>query len=193
MESFLYIDKYIFEFINHDLSNRVFDVILVFFRNKTVWLPLYLFLISYFIYNFGKKGIFIILFAFVGTGIADYTSSSIIKPAVARIRPCNAPLENPDMITRVNCGSGYSFPSSHASNHFTMGVYFYLIFMGIYRRYAFIFPVWAAIIAFAQVYVGVHYPFDAIAGALLGTIYGFLFYRLCRSFLERIYSKQLLI
>lgn len=193
METILHIDQYLFEIINHDLSNKFFDLILVFFRNKIVWLPLYLFLISYFIFNFKKKGIFIILFAFTGTGIADYTSSSIIKPAVARIRPCNAPQENPYLIRRVNCGSGYSFPSSHASNHFTLGVFFYLTFLGIYRRYAFLFLIWAALIAFAQVYVGVHYPIDAFAGALLGTILGLLFYRLCGSFLERIYSKRFLI
>lgn len=193
MDTLLHIDRYIFEFINHDLSNRTFDLILVFFRNKIVWLPLYLFLISFFIFNLKKKGILIVLFAFTGTGIADYTSSSIIKPSVERLRPCNAPQENPDLILRVNCGGGYSFPSSHASNHFAMGVFFYLIFLGIYRKYAFLFLVWAAIIAFAQVYVGVHYPIDVLAGALLGTIIGYLFYRLCSLFLERIYSKQILI
>jgi membrane-associated phospholipid phosphatase len=193
METLLHIDRYLFEFINHDLSNRVFDLILVFFRNKTVWLPLYLFLISFFIFNFKKKGILVILFAFAGTGIADYTSSSLIKPAVERIRPCNNIQENPDLIKRVNCGSGYSFPSSHATNHFSLGVFFYFIFLRIYRRYAFLFLIWAAIIAFAQVYVGVHYPIDVFAGAILGSVIGYLFYRLCSLLLERIHSIKILI
>lgn len=190
METILNIDKLLFEFINHDLSNRVFDLVLVFFRNKTVWLPLYLFLISFFIFNFKKKGIIIILFAFVGTGIADYTSSSIIKPAVERLRPCNDPQLNPELVLRVNCGSGYSFTSSHATNHFALGAFFYLVFLTIYRKYALLFLIWAAIISFAQVYVGVHYPIDVISGALLGTIIGYSFYKLCNFFLLRTFSWQ---
>jgi undecaprenyl-diphosphatase len=34
--------------------------------------------------------------------------------------------------------------------------------------------IWAPLIAFAQVYIGVHYPLDVLAGALLGSLYGLL-------------------
>jgi undecaprenyl-diphosphatase len=167
MESLLYIDRILFEFINNDLSNRFFDVTLVFFRNKVVWLPLYLFLISFFVFNFKRRGIFIIIFAFLSAGMADYVSSSIIKPAVARVRPCNAPQDNKELVKRVSCGNGYSFPSSHATNHFALGTFFYIIFLGINRRVSIAFIIWAAIISFAQVYVGVHYPIDVATGAFL--------------------------
>ncbi|MBK8080597.1 MAG: phosphatase PAP2 family protein [Saprospiraceae bacterium] len=39
-------------------------------------------------------------------------------------------------------------------------------------RYAFM--AWATMIALAQVYVGLHYPFDVIGGALLGSFIGFI-------------------
>jgi undecaprenyl-diphosphatase len=64
----------------------------------------------------------------------------------------------------VHCGGGKSFPSSHAANNFgaaTILTYFY-------RKIAWIFFSLAALVAFSRVYVGVHYPFDVLAGAILG-------------------------
>jgi undecaprenyl-diphosphatase len=79
------------------------------------------------------------------------------------------------IVSRIDCGTGYSFPSSHASDHFAITVFLIIVF---YRRYKWILPVgllWAATISFAQVYVGVHYPFDVTAGAIYGTLVGWLF------------------
>jgi len=42
------------------------------------------------------------------------------------------------------------------------------------KKWAAIGFIWAAIIAFSQVYVGVHYPFDVLAGSLLGIMAGTL-------------------
>lgn len=113
--------------------------------------------------------------------IGDLVSSRIIKPAVARIRPCNDINLTHEIIHRVPCGSGYSFPSAHATNHFAIAVFLIVIF---YDRWKPILPIgiaWAFIISFAQIYVGVHYPLDTLAGALLGTIVGL--------FTSKIYQK----
>ncbi len=176
MDFLFQIDYSLFEFINQDIGNSFFDVFLVFMRNMYVWIPLYLFLILFFILNFKKKGILIITIAGVTAGIADYTSSSIIKPNVQRVRPCND--NNVESIARVDCGVGYSFPSSHATNHFALGIYFFLVFLGINKFVASAFVLWAIIISFAQVYVGVHYPLDVTAGMILGVFIGMLMYKL---------------
>jgi undecaprenyl-diphosphatase len=63
--------------------------------------------------------------------------------------------------------------SAHATNHFAVAVYFSLLFKSRLPRmlpYAFI---WATSIAFSQVYVGVHYPFDVICGAITGCWFGY--------------------
>ncbi|RZL15228.1 MAG: phosphatase PAP2 family protein, partial [Pedobacter sp.] len=81
---------------------------------------------------------------------------------------------------RVPCGSGYSFPSAHATNHFGIAVFLILVF---YKKWKPILPLgllWAFSIAFAQVYVGVHYPVDIICGSLLGTLLGFISFRLVK-------------
>lgn len=174
MEYIQNLDHTIFQWINQDMSNVFFDYFFTFIRNKYSWLPLYLFLIAFFIFNFKTKGIVILLVAFTTAGIADFTSSSLIKPSVERLRPCNDLELNPDIVSRVDCGAGYSFPSSHATNHFAIGIFFYLIFLGISKRFAIFFPIWAGLISIAQVYVGVHYPIDIFAGMILGSIIGFV-------------------
>ncbi|MCC6283519.1 MAG: phosphatase PAP2 family protein [Saprospiraceae bacterium] len=163
-------DATLFHFINTGLSNPVFDALLPFCREKWFWAPVYLFLALFFLTNFGTKGWIFIAAMAVAVGMADFTSSSIIKKNVRRIRPCN----NPEMVvqTRVPCGSGYSFTSSHAANHFAVAV-FIIGLLGDQRRW--ISPLallWAGLIAFSQVYVGVHYPLDVICGALLGAAIG---------------------
>ena len=184
------IDQSIFTFINQSLSNNFFDNFLVFIRNKYVWLPLYMFLIAFFIFNFKKKGLIIILIAFITVSISDFTSAGLIKPTVERLRPCNDIGENPNVISRVNCGGGYSFPSSHASNHFALGVYFFLIFFSLSKVVSYSFLIWAGLISFAQIYVGVHYPIDILGGLILGSIIGFLEFKFFKQIENRYFIKN---
>ncbi|MEZ4909141.1 MAG: phosphatase PAP2 family protein [Saprospiraceae bacterium] len=184
------IDHELFAYINHGISNEFFDSITVFVREKIVWLLLYLFLISFFIFNFSKKGILIILFAFLTAGSSDYISASIIKPYVERLRPCNDVNNNPDIVIRVGCGHGYSFPSSHASNHFAIATFFFLAFGGIVKkRYSSILFLWALLISLSQVYVGVHYPSDIFVGSLLGISIGIILYYLEEKTASKIFKK----
>lgn len=86
-------------------------------------------------------------------------------------------------VKRVPCSNGFSFTSSHATNHFALGTFFFLLFS--FTAYRFLFLVWAGVISFAQVYVGVHYPVDVICGALLGILIGFISFK----FLQFLNSK----
>lgn len=167
-------DYEMFHFINRSLSNGFFDFIMPLLRNRLFWIPLYLFIVIFCVNRYRKKGIVIILALLVSFAIADVVSARIIKPYVKRVRPCNELSLADQVIRRVPCGTGYSFPSAHACNHFAIACCLIGIF---YRKWRFILPigiVWAGSIAFAQVYVGVHYPIDVAAGAVLGSIIGLL-------------------
>ena len=70
------------------------------------------------------------------------------------------------------CSGGYSFVSNHAANHFGMGTFFFITFRHILKNWVWLGLFWAGLIAYAQVYVGVHYPMDVFAGGLLGLAFG---------------------
>jgi membrane-associated phospholipid phosphatase len=139
---------------------------------------LYIFIIAFCIYRYKKTGAYIIVLLALTVGLADRGSAGVIKPFFQRLRPCHEPAIANTIITRVPCGSGYSFPSSHASNHFAIACFLSLVF---YSRWKYIWWVaipWAFLISFAQVYVGVHYPFDVTFGALFGMLIGYVVYLL---------------
>lgn len=165
-------DAELFLKINRGLSNDFFDFIMPLLRNRFFWSPLYIFIIVFCIRQYKKQGYYLILGILITFALGDLIASRLIKPNVQRIRPCNEIKLTSTIIKRVPCGSGYSFPSAHATNHFAIAVFLIGIF---YRKWKAILPwglAWATIISFAQIYVGVHYPIDTFAGAILGTCIG---------------------
>jgi len=174
----LQLDKHLFYLINHDLSNPVFDWLLPIIRNPKVWIPLYVFIFVFCIYRYKKTGVYIIVLLALTFGLADQGSAGLIKHLVKRVRPCNDPAMASTIIARVPCGSGYSFPSSHASNHFAVAFFLSFVFYSRWKRIWWVSVIWATSISFAQVYVGVHYPVDVTAGALYGILVAYLVYLL---------------
>lgn len=168
-------DASAFHWINTTLSNPVFDALLPWFREKWFWAPLYLFLAAFAWHNYGaKRGWIFVAGLIIAAGLADFTSSTLIKKNVQRLRPCNDPAIQESVRLRTTCGSGYSFTSSHAANHFAVAVYAGTALGALAPWVRFALLVWAALIALAQVYVGVHYPGDVVAGALLGAGIGWV-------------------
>lgn len=165
-------DEYLFYLINSEWHSSLLDQVLPIWRNKLFWMPLYLFLASFLLINFKKKGLWLIMALAVTIGISDTLSSKIIKKNVQRLRPCHELVIKPELRLLVNCGGGYSFTSSHATNHFAIA--FFLIFtLGkIFKRIRIPLFLWAVSIGYAQIYVGVHYPFDVLAGGIIGGLIG---------------------
>jgi undecaprenyl-diphosphatase len=184
LTSLLEWDRFVFQVVNRGLSNPVFDLLLPYVRERSVWIPLYLYLFYVVITRFSRKAaVAMVLGLALSAGAADFTSSNLIKKNVQRLRPCNEPALKEQVVLRLeHCGSGYSFTSSHASNHFAVAVYVigWLGFLGAWVRPAFL--LWAISIAFAQVYVGVHYPLDVLMGGLLGAGFGWLGQKVSRTF-----------
>ena len=96
-------------------------------------------------------------------GLADFVAYRAVKVWVQRDRPEAAGIP---VTLRTNSHSGWSFPSNHAANNFAMA-----------RTVQILAPAWAipayifaTFIALSRVYVGVHYPLDVIAGALIGLL-----------------------
>ncbi|MCX3266728.1 phosphatase PAP2 family protein [Pedobacter agri] len=174
MESIQQFDVELFLKIHRGLSNGFFDWLMPLMRNRFFWSPLYLFIVVFCIKQYKKQGYYIIAMLLFTFAMGDLIASRLIKPLVSRVRPCNDFNLANDIIHRVPCGSGLSFPSAHATNHFAIAVFLIGLF---YSRWKPILPIgifWAAIVSFAQVYVGVHYPVDVATGALLGSFIGLI-------------------
>ncbi|MEO8886674.1 MAG: phosphatase PAP2 family protein [Mucilaginibacter sp.] len=174
-ETLLQFDRHLFHIINHDMANAFFDWIMPYMRNPRFWIPLYIFIIAFCLWRYKKTGAIIIILLALSAGFADFTSASLIKPAVQRVRPCRDPVTALTDINPVGCGTGYSFPSTHATDHFAMAAFLVLVFYKNWRWIALWATLWAGIICFAQVYVGVHYPLDVTGGAIYGILVGSLF------------------
>lgn len=173
-------DTGLFEAINTGMSHPLLDMVMPFLRQPYFWLPLYVFFIAFVFFNFGRKGYWLLLFTMLTVSTSDSVSSRPVKQYFQRLRPCNS--DNVHVIERVRCGSGYSFTSSHASNHFAIATFLMLTLGRIFRRLSPWLYLWAASVSFAQVYVGVHYPGDVLGGAVLGIATGLFWATLYRRY-----------
>ncbi|WP_288316415.1 phosphatase PAP2 family protein [uncultured Mediterranea sp.] len=161
------------------------DTFMYAFSGKWIWIPLYASLL----YVIGRNLRWQVA---VGCAVAialtivfaDQVGASLIRPEVARLRPSN--LENPlsEMVHIVNGyrGGSYGFPSCHAAN--TFGLAFFVVYLFRSRLLSTFILVWALVTCYSRAYLGVHYPGDLLAGAVLGFVgaslcYG-LFQKICR-------------
>jgi len=155
-------------------------------RQAYTWVPLYLFFLVFFYSNCRKFLFPIIALSLVTFTFTDFTSASILKPLIGRIRPCHDP-SLPFAVNNISgCGGLFSMPSSHAANHFGLATFWFSVIKETLNRKWFWLWFWAFIICYSQVYVGVHYPADVIAGGLLGVAIGTLTSRLFHNWITRI-------
>jgi membrane-associated phospholipid phosphatase len=166
METLLQLDKEILYLINVRWANGFFDAVMPWTRLKYNWLPLYAVLIGNILLTYKKKAWIPLLICIGAVAISDQIASSLLKPYFHRMRPCQNTLL--PLRTVIDCGSGFSFVSSHAANHFAVAVTYPIFFRHQTRWFWPALLFWAALVSYAQVYVGYHYPSDVIAGAALG-------------------------
>ena len=176
------LDHTFFHFINAVCSNSVLDEICPIVRNKNTWIPLYIMGGALIAYKYRWLGIWMLLCAVLAILVGDQ-SANLIKHIVHRLRPCA--VEQVHLL--VKCSDTFSFPSNHATNHFALAVFLSFVL----RRFRWL-PVvlifWAGSIALSQVYVGLHYPADITAGALLGTIVGYLAFLIFKLIKQRYFA-----
>ena len=183
MTDFFYgIDKFLFYFLNHTISNSFFDKFFPFITEVKHWYLVYIIMWCLLFFKGGRLGKIAAIGSIFLITISDQTSSAFLKNLFERVRPCNA---LPDVNLLVFCSGSYSMPSSHAVNNFSIATYFSLLF----PRYKWILISIATLMALSRPYVGVHYPGDIFVGALVGILLGYLFARLIQ-FVEKIINTK---
>jgi undecaprenyl-diphosphatase len=161
LQSLIELDVYLFFLLNYKAQNVVLDFLMPILTNLDYWrIPIGLLAVLLLIFG-KKKGRIAVLLLILGITLSDQMCNNVLKPLVGRVRPCHV-LESVHLL--INCTHSFSFPSSHATNIFT-GM---IIFSFVYPRLRVGLLIFAALVAYSRVYVGVHYPFDILAGTALG-------------------------
>jgi len=159
------IDLTMFVFFNVTISNPVTNLLMPIITSDNLLRGLYGLAMILLLWKGDSLLRWLVLFSAFALLVADQLSSHFLKPLFERPRPCHIMT---DINLLVNCGAGYSLPSSHATNAFAQAALFSLTA----KRTRWYLWAFAATVALSRVFVGVHYPFDILAGALVGTSVG---------------------
>jgi len=159
------------------------DAFMVFVSGKLEWIPLYAVLLYFVFKQYKQKGFYILFFVILLIVASDQISVNLFKNVFERFRPCHDPsLEGLVRIVNDKCGGKFGFVSSHATNTFALATFIGLILKS--NKWLVALLVWASIVSYSRIYLGVHFPLDVFCGALLGVAIAFLIRALLR-FVDR--------
>ena len=171
-----HLDQQLFLFLN-SLHSPFWDTVMHAISGRVIWAPLYLAILLYLGFRYKRKFLIIIPFIILAVTLADQISVQLFKNVFQRLRPCHEPsLAGIVHLVNGECGGLYGFVSSHASNSFNVAL---LSIMFIKRRwYTISIILWASVIGYSRIYLGVHYPGDVVCGAVVGAFVGWGVFKL---------------
>lgn len=170
------LDQHLFLFLN-SFNSTFWDQVMHSISGKVIWAPLYLAILIFLGIRYKKKFLIILLFIILAVTLADQVSVQLFKNLVQRLRPCHEPsLEGLVHLVNGECGGMFGFVSSHATNSFNVALISLLFIKK--RWYTISIILWASVVGYSRIYLGVHYPGDVICGSLLGALIGWSIYKL---------------
>ncbi len=175
METILHWDRALFHLINQTWTNTFLDWLMPIVRNRPFSVPVYLFIILFVILKRKGDWLWFLICGGACPVLTDFVSSKLIKKNFWRYRPCADPVFGPYVRNIINYCPEHSssFTSSHAATYMGLAVFFFFTLHKWLGNWSLLFFVWAGLIMYAQVYVGVHYPTDILCGAIVGSLIGY--------------------
>jgi len=179
LERIIALDQDFFLWLNQNLRISALDYPMFLISETWFWVPFYAFLL-YLLYTVEKKRIFIsVIFIALLVVSTDGVTSWVMKPYFKRDRPTHE-VKIKEEVKVVKDWKGeeyrggqYGFASGHSANSFGIAMFFFLAFRKKYKVAYFLF-LWAALVAYSRIYLGVHYPLDILVGGMIGIFFGWL-------------------
>ncbi len=166
MNALARIDRDLFVLINQKWISRFLDAVKPVITDFDFWrIPVFAAVLAAVVRGSNTTRL-ALLFAVLAVAGTDLFAARVVKPWVDRDRP----FRTVEGTRKLDGAHGDSFPSNHAANTWAAGTFLALRFARL--RPILVVP---AVISYSRVYVGVHYPFDVIAGAGLGASIGAAF------------------
>ena len=182
-------DEAAFLWLNSFHSSALDPIVLQLTQTIT-WIPLYV-LLLYLIYRIDPKNTAWILGGVMLTILlSDQVTSGLMKPYFERLRPCHDPRWDGMLHLYGRCGGLYGFVSSHAANTFGLATFLTLKLGKKQKAIAWLF-LYALLVSYTRIYLGVHYPLDVFFGAVIGVLAA-IFSWLCVVVLKRKIVKKVL-
>lgn len=169
-------------------NSSFLDAFFTLFTSKESWYAFYLVLLAMVFIKYRRAGWWVSLALIITIVLSDQLSG-LVKDLVERLRPSHQPALEGLLNLPAGKGGLYGFVSSHAANSFALAV-----IVGALSKSKKLWAgmiLWALLTSYSRVYVGVHYPFDVLAGALLGTLIAWGVYQLVLIFDAYLLGKQI--
>ena len=188
IEEILKLDSQLFLLLNN-LGSSKFDAFWIFLSYKESNIFFYLSLLIFYFYKKSKtiklSEVFqSLLFIAIMILIADQTAN-LFKDSFQRLRPCyNESLIDSVRLVKESCGGKYGFFSAHASNSFSLAVFFGLLYKNRFRYIIYISLLYASLISYSRIYLGVHFPLDILFGGVYGITIGLVVFRIYENKLD---------
>jgi undecaprenyl-diphosphatase len=179
MDKLRALDEQLFVYLN-SLHATFLDQPMYYMSKTYFWIPLHACLLYIIIKKYGKESWVIIASIALTILLADQFTSGLMKPFFGRLRPSHEPhLESIIHVVNNAKGGLYGFASSHAANTFALAFFIWLLFKDQYKYISLIF-LWAILVCYTRIYLGMHYPGDLLAGAIIGIICGYIGYQISK-------------
>lgn len=190
MERLAELDKELFLYLNN-LGSEQWDWMWVAISDKWMAIPLYAVLLFLIYKKFGFKPTILTLVVITLLITATDQLANLFKHGFERPRPCRQEgIMEYARFVAVRCGS-FGYFSAHAANSTGVAVFLSLLFKKHYPRLFIFLMLWAVVVSYSRIYLGVHYPGDVITGIFVGALFGYLFYLLWKYLARKIFKKSL--
>ncbi len=178
LEELIQLDQELFLFLNN-LGSAKWDGFWLAATDKWISIPVYFILLVLTFKYFGLKRTLVILVVVALLITCTDQLANFFKYGVQRLRPCyEEGISEAMRLVKRSCGGKFSYFSAHAANSFGAASFFAFLLRSNIRVIPVFLLLWASVVAYSRIYIGVHYPLDIISGAIIGSLFGWLFFRL---------------